>query len=240
MSAPRRHRLLAASVILALAGPLSGCSLVDALAGPEAVEAENPGAAATPEPYASQFTRDGTFQSHIDIDGMDFVYTLWPTKSTPRTNEWYPKGKKYFSFTFQVYDLQRKLRDPFATKRKAYLGDIKVTSRTVTRDGGRTQHPYKLDAEASRITFDPEAVTHPLHGMLITSPKGSFELRNQKIGAMSADTYGLDLTFTATVNVERSPGSGSFVEHQVKQTVPISIFESDTPTRAADIPINAN
>ena len=226
----------AAAVVL-----LSGCSVFDGLTSssdPEETPSASP--SATETPYPSQFTRDGTFQSHIDIDGMDFVYTLWPTKSTPRTNEWYPKGNKFFSFTFQVYDLDRKLRDPFRTKRKAYLGNIKVTSRTITSDGGRTQHPYRLDAEASEITFDPEAVTHPLHGMLITSPKGSFELRNQRIGPVSDDTRGLELTFIADVHFETAPGSGDFVARKVKQTVPIAIFESDTPTKVAKIPVNAN
>lgn len=237
----RRLRTLAASLALVLVGSLSGCSLVDKIGGGgDPVEAENPTAAATEAAYDSQFTRDGTFQSHVDIDGMDFVYTLWPTKSTPRTNEWYPKGNKFFSFTFQVYDLDRKLRDPFRTKRKAYLGNIKVTSRTITSDGGRTQRPYRLDAEAAAITFDPEAVTHPVHGMLITSPKGSFELRNQKIGPMSDDTRGLELTFVADVHYETAPGSGQFVAKKVKQTVPIAIFESDTPTQVAKIPVNAN
>lgn len=242
MSVPSRGaRTLLASLALVLTASLSGCSLVDKIGGgPDPVEAENPTAAATEPAYDSQFTRDGTFQSHIDIDGMDFVYTLWPTKSTPRTNEWYPRGNKFFSFTFQVYDLDRKLRAPFATKRKAYLGNIKVTSRTITSDGGPTQHPYKLDAEASEITFDPEAVTHPRWGMLITSPKGAFELRNQRIRPTSDDTRGLELRFTADVHYETSPGSGEFIAKKVKQVVPIAIFESDTPTKVAEIPINAN
>lgn len=239
---PRRSRGLrglAAALALLVAGSLSSCSVLDGFGtDPEPVKAENP-AAAQPA-YDSQFTRDGTFQSHIKMDGMDFVYTMWPTKATPRTNEWFPKGNKFFSLTLQVYDLDRKLRDPFRTKRKAYLGNIKATSRTITSDGGRTQHPYRLDAEASRITFDPEAVTHPLHGMLITSPKGAFELRNQKIGPVSDDTRGVELTLVADVHFETSPGSGEFVARTVKQTVPIAIFESDTPTVVTKIPINAN
>ena len=67
---------------------------------------------------------------------LDFVYTLYPTKSTPRTNEWYPKGGKYFSFTFQAYDLSQKLRAPFRTKRKVWLSHITVSSATTTTGGG--------------------------------------------------------------------------------------------------------
>ena len=198
-----------------------------------------PSPTATETPYPSQFTRDGTFQSHRKIDGMDFVYTLYPTKSTPRTNEWYPKGSKFFSFTFQVYDLDRGLRDPFDTKRLAYLDRITVDSNTVTYDGGRVQHPYRLDADAKRITFDPQPVSTK-YGMLITSPKGAFELRNQQIKPTSLDTKGIDLIFTAVVWVEEAAGSDRFRKEVIRQKVPISIFRSDEPTQAQRIPINAN
>lgn len=190
----------------------------------------------------SQFTRDGTFQSHIearDIEGMDFVYTLYPTKSTPRTNEWYPRGNKFYSFTFQAYDLSQKIRAPFDSKRKVYLNQIKVTSKTITVDGGPTQHPYKLDGVAKDLTFDPEPVSTK-YGMLITSPKGAFELRNQKIGPMSLDTRGVELQFTATVFVQDEAGRPSYTRRLIKQNVPIQIFESDEPTDVASIPVDAN
>lgn len=234
----RRWRGLGAAI--ALSAVLSSCSLIDG--GSDPVEAESPSASPTADLYDSQFTQDGTFQSHISLDGiegMDFVYTLYPTKSTPRTNEWYPRGAKFFSFTFQAYDLDRQLRDPFATKRKVYLDRIKVTSRTVTSDGGKTQRPYQLNASARAITFDPQPVSTK-YGMLITSPKGAFELRNQKIKGTSLDTRGIELTFTAQVSVQESAGSSRFVQRTVKQTVPIAIFESEEKTEKADIPVNAN
>lgn len=226
--------------LVATAALLSGCSAIDSLTGSGS---QDPSPSATPSasetPYPSQFTRDGTFQSHTEIDGIDYVYTLYPTKSTPRTNEWYPKGAKYFSFTFQAYDLDRELRDPFATKRKVYLERIKVQSDTVTYNGGETEHPYELDAEAKTITFDPEPVSTK-YGMLITSPKGAFELRNQKIKPTSMDTKGIDLYFTATVWAQQSPGSSQYTKQVIKQKVPISIFQSDQPTKSQPIPINAN
>ncbi|MFC7495052.1 MULTISPECIES: hypothetical protein [unclassified Nocardioides] len=239
----RRWRGASATVttVLALALALSGCSAIDGLTGdddPESASSASP--SATETPYDSQFTRDGTFQSHIDIDNLDFVYTLYPTKSTPRTNEWYPKGKKYFSFTFQAYDLDRDLRDPFRTKRKVYLDRIQVTSQVLSVDGGKTgEEPYALDAEARRITFDPEPLSTE-RGMLVTSPKGAFELRNQPIRPTSTDTKGIDLFFTATVWMERRAGSGDFVKKKISQKVPIAIFESDQPTQAQSIPVDAN
>jgi hypothetical protein len=237
-----RSRLVpaAAGMLLAATVLLSGCSAVDSLTGADdPAPAAGASPTATETPYPSQFTRDGTFQSHVEINGMDFVYTLYPTKSTPRTNEWYPKGNKYFSFTFQAYDLDRGIRDPFATKRRAYLSRIEVDSSTVTDDGGRVEHPYRLDADARTVTFDPEPLATK-YGMLITSPKGAFELRNQRIRPTSLDTRGIDLHLTATVWVQESPGSQKFVKKVIRQKVPIAIFASKEPTKAQSIPVDAN
>lgn len=241
MPHPRRARKPGAALVaLALSVLLSSCSLLDNGGDNDPAKAASPAPGSIAARYNSQFTRDGTFQSHIEIDGVDFVYTLYPTKSTPRTNEWYPKGSKFFSFTFQAYDLDRKLRDPFRTKRKVYLSHIRVTSKTTTTQGGPTQHPYRLEADAKAITFDPEPLT-TRYGMIITSPKGAFELRNQKIGPMSLDTRGVDLTFTATVWIQQEAGASTvYVRRQIRQTVPIAIFESDQPTSVASIPIDAN
>ncbi len=78
------------------------------------------------------------------------------------------------------------------------------------------------------------------YGMLITSPKGAFELRNQPIGDLAADTSGVTLTFRAEVHIQRSPGSSSYERETIRQEVPIAIFASDKETEVADIPVNAN
>ncbi|WP_341923841.1 hypothetical protein [Nocardioides psychrotolerans] len=240
MTTTLRRGPRAALLTALLAVALSGCSMLSGdNTDPAAEPSTSTSPTATETPYDSQFTRDGTFQSHIDINGVDFVYTLYPTKSTPRTNEWYPKGNKFFSFTFQAYDLDRGLRDPYKTKRKVYLERIQVTSVTKTTKGRGTTTPYRLDAEARRITFDPEPLTTK-YGMIITSPKGAFELRNQKIRPVPLDTRGIDLMFTATVWVQESAGSDRFTKREIKQTVPIAIFESTKPTKVARIPVNAN
>lgn len=241
-SRPRALRAAAsAAASVAVIAALTGCSAFDGLTGSgdeSASPSASPSASATP--YESQFTQDGTFQSHINKQGVDFVYTLYPTKSTPRTNEWYPGGNKYFSFTFQAYDLDRDLRDPFKTKRKVYLQHITVTSQVVTTDGSpSTEQPYSLDAVAKDVTFDPDP-QHTKKGMLITSPKGAFELRNQTIQPTAATTKGIDLTFSAVVWVERRAGSGTFDKQTISQKVPIAIFSSDKPTAAQSIPVDAN
>lgn len=236
MPTPLRRR---AAVVLAVAAALllGGCSLTDFAAQDSGKAAATPTPSPTPT-FSSQFTRDGTFQSHVDIDGVDFVYTIWPTKSTPRTNLWYPRGNKYFSFTFQAYDLDQKLRDKFKTKRKVWLDRVRVDSETTTTTGA-VERPYELDASAARITFDPEPVKNK-DGMLITSPKGAFELRNQKIGTLAADTKGLNLVFRATVHIQRSAGSKTYYKETIRQRVPIAIFASKEKTAVTKIPVNAN
>ncbi|GAA4375146.1 hypothetical protein [Nocardioides caricicola] len=238
----RTRVAVATAALVASMAALTGCSAIEDLTGssdePSASASASP--SATPTPYESQFTRDGTFQSHIDVNGVDFVYTLYPTKSTPRTNEWYPKGRKYFSFTFQGYDLDQDLRDPFNTKRKVWLERIEVTS-TVKLTGGGTnsERPYELDAVAKNITFDPQPLSTK-YGMLVTSPKGAFELRNQAIRPTAMDTKGIDLHFTATVWIQERAGSNEYYKKTIKQTVPIAIFPSKTPTQAQSIPVDAN
>jgi len=227
--------------LVAVLTVLTGCSGIDSLTSSDDGSAEpSTTPTAAPTPYDSQFTRDGTFQSHIEVNGLDFVYTLYPTKSTPRTNEWYPKGAKYFSFTFQAYDLDQEIRDPFSTKRKVWLERITVTS-TVRLIGGGTssERPYELDAIAENVTFDPEPLTSR-YGMLVTSPKGAFELRNQRIRPTSMKTKGIDLHFTSTVWIQERPGSGQYYKRTIKQTVPIAIFPGEQPTEAKSIPVNAN
>lgn len=236
-----RRRTGAAALVAVAALLLSGCSAINDLTGnDDPSEAASASPTATETPYESQFTRDGTFQSHINIDNIDYVYTLYPTKSTPRTNEWYPKGEKFFSFTFQAYDLDRELRDPFKTKRKVWLQRIRVTSKVILEDGStNTERPYELDAVAKEITFDPEPLSNR-YGMLITSPKGAFELRNQAIQPTSEDTRGIDLIFSSTVYAEDRAGSDRYTKHVIKQRVPIAIFPNDQPTEAQSIPVNAN
>ncbi|MBU1800714.1 MAG: hypothetical protein KKA97_00415, partial [Actinobacteria bacterium] len=90
MSGIRVPRTLA--WVLAVVVAASSCSVLGS--DTEEAPVEAPTSAAVEEALVdSQFTRDGTFQSHLDVKGakgMDMVLTLYPTKSTPRTNEWYP------------------------------------------------------------------------------------------------------------------------------------------------------
>jgi hypothetical protein len=221
---------------------MSGCGMIseaNATSIPSAVPSAT--AAVVEQVDQAQFTRDGTFQSHIKVDGIDFVYTIYPTKSTPRTNLWFPRGDKFFTVTLTAYDLDQDLRSSFAKKRLVYLDRIKVTSSTTTStDSGGSESPYSLDERAARITFDPQPTQHRKYGMLVTSPKGAFELRNQAIGTVSDDTTEVTLKFSAKVYVQRERGSSSYDRQTITQEVPITIFASSEETEVTKIPINAN
>lgn len=226
-----RRLVLLLSLVLAL----TSCSLFED--EPEPTPEDTPRVADVP--FGSEFSRDGTFQSHIKMQGIDFVYTVWSAKATPRMQEWHPRGDKYFSFTFQAYDTRRRLRDRFATKRLVWLERMQITS-TSTTASGSSQSPYSMDEWAPDVTFDPEARTNGRKGMLITSPKGAFELRNQVIGDLADDTEGVTLTFRFTVHIETRAGSKRYVKRDVVQSLPIAVFESDFATRPQPVPYNAS
>lgn len=234
----RRHarNLVAAALLFTLAGCMSQGN---ATPSETATKSPSPSATPTEVPFDSEFSRDGTFQSHEDVDDIDFVYTIWSAKATPRTYQWYPKGDKFFSFTFQGYDTQQRMRDPFRTKRRVWLERMRIESVTTTKSGS-VESPYNLNERAPDITFDPQARTHPRYGMLITSPKGAFELRNQAIKDMAEDTEGITLKFTAIVHVQDKAGTGGYTRKTVSLRLPIAIFESDEATRPQPVPYTAS
>ncbi|WP_300679426.1 hypothetical protein [Nocardioides sp.] len=191
------------------------------------------------EEVYSAFTRDGTFETHTSSTGVDFVMTVYPTKATPRTHEWYPRGNKYFTFTFQAYDLDRALRDPFHTKRKVYLSRVEISSASNSSSGLSTA-PYSLDSSPLDITLDPSPLRSAKYGQMITSPKGSLEVRNQVIGDLPEDTTQVTLDFKFHVWVQKKAGDKTYVQDTIEEKMPIFIYKSDQPTRVLPIAIDAN
>lgn len=235
---PRRGRTPARATVALLAAVLlllQGCSQAEEKPSPEVVKSPS----VAPMPFNSEFSRDGTFQSHIKLDDIDYVFTIWAAKATPRMAEWRPKGDKFFSFTFQGYDTRAEMRDRFRRKRLIWLERVQVSSSTTTASG-TVETPYVLDEWAPDVTFDPEARTSGRKGMLITSPKGAFELRNQVIKDLADDTEGVTLTFRATVHVQQRRGSTSYAKREVSLQIPVAIFASQYPTSPQPVPFNAS
>lgn len=191
--------------------------------------------------FDSQFSKNGVSNIYKNIAGMDYVLSIFPSQATPRSDQWYPKGKKLFTFTFQAYDLNVDLKAPYASKRLAYLGNVTISS-DVTLSGqasGSVSPPYTINGQAAQLTFDPEPNTFRTYGMRITSPKGVFEMRNQTIGDLPDDTIGVTLHFRFYLTVQRVAGQDVWDEEQIEIDVPIGIFESDQSTPIRDVPVDA-
>lgn len=83
--------------------------------------------------------------------------------------------------------------------------------------------PFVLDTDPTLVTLDPEALRSD-SGLLITSPKGGFQLESNQIGQLSADTYGVILDFAMTISSESVAGTGGYSTHVVHLPVPVAIF----------------
>lgn len=235
---------LGTAVLFAASGCSNGGTLFEQPAAAEATASAPASSAAPAAPTASGipsvFSEQGSVQLHQAINGIDYVLTLWPTRATPNPSKWYPKGKKYFNLTFTSYDEGTKLRAKFSKKRKVYLSRVQISSTTVgANDTDSSTTPYWLDTEARKVTLDPDAV-HTSRGMRITSPKGSFEIRNQAIGSLNTGATGVKLKFVAYVSAQSSAGSKHYDKEVIKQTIPIAITPSTERTKAKSIPFDAN
>ncbi|GAA1739026.1 hypothetical protein [Aeromicrobium alkaliterrae] len=235
---PRPERLIArTALVVALAVTATACSNGSPSAEPSPVPTEAASATGADEPTGSMFTDNGTFTSSTVIDGIDYVLTIYPTAATPFTHQWYPGGDKLFTISMTAYDTDRGERDPFSTKRVVFLDRVSVTS-VATDENGDTvgTEPYRLDEQASRVTLDPEPLADPLYGMVITSPKGAFELRDQVIGDLGAQVREVTLSFRATVWAQNAAGSAQVNRQEITAEIPIVIYASDKDTTTVEDP----
>jgi len=220
--------------VTAVALLATACSSGDATSEPTPVPTPQE-SITSDDPTGSMFTDNGTFTSHTVIDGIDYVLTIYPTAATPYTHEWYPGGDKLFTISMTAYDTDRAERDPFATKRWVFLDRVSITSVATDADGDTVGvEPYRLDEQAARITLDPEPLADPTYGMVITSPKGAFELRDQVIGSLGEQVREVVLSFRATVWAQNSAGSPQLNRHEIAQEVPIVIFASAEDTTVVE------
>ncbi|MFT4300100.1 MAG: hypothetical protein QM597_10745 [Aeromicrobium sp.] len=225
-------RPLASIIAITLLASLAACDLNESKdTAPAPVPSATTPTVGPEEATGSMFTDNGTFMSRTTIDGIDFVLTLYPTDATPYTHEWYPKGDKFFTMSMTAYDTERGERDPYATKRMVYFDRLTVTSIAVDADGDTVGlEPYRLDEQPARITFDPEPLADPQYGLLITSPKGAFELRDQVIGDLDPSVRMVTLQFRADVWAQNTAGSSDMNRHTIDVEIPMVIFDSDEET----------
>lgn len=230
-----KSRLLAVIVIGGMAAVSTGCSTFGGILG-AAPGAAN--AAATPAPtptpstslaFDSVFTDFGSVHPVVPIgDNLELQLDMWTEQ---KTHEWYTTANKKFSFVISVFDRAVPADAPFAQKRPVYMSNVTVTATTSTT-GGSSATPFVLNLDPVTTTLDPEALRSDA-GLLITSPKGGFQLESNTIGVLTDDTYGLVLDFSMTITVDAIGGVGGSAagtRSVVHQPIRVAIFRPPAPT----------
>jgi hypothetical protein len=217
-------RLGTVSLVGALAFSLSGCSATSLFgAAPVAapVVTATPTPTATVLPYESVFSDMGSIHPEVALASkLNLQLDMWTEQ---KTHEWYPTSEKLFSMVISVFDTNVAESAPFSKKRKVYMSNLSVTA-TTTTTSGLVEKPFVLDVDPIEVTLDPEALTSD-YGLLITSPKGGFQLESNEIGALAADTTGLVLDFAMTISTQSKSGSKSYATQVVHQLIPVAIFQ---------------
>ncbi|HEV7950509.1 MAG TPA: hypothetical protein VGP24_12150 [Glaciihabitans sp.] len=209
--------LLALSLSACTSGSFLGASPLDA-ATPTTVA--QPVATTTPLVFDSVFTDMGSVHPAVMVSNqLELELDMWTEQ---KTHEWYTDSEKTFSFVINVYDLAVPAEASFATKRQVFMSNLSVKASTTTTSGA-VETPLILDVDPVAVTLDPEALKSE-NGLLITSPKGGFQLEGNTIGVLAPDTLGLTLDFAMTISTESTSGSGVYMTQVVHQVVPVAIF----------------
>jgi len=222
-----RFRTLAAASLVALAAiSLTACTSIPmfgpapaALTGVQTTTVPTP--VATPLVYDSVFSDMGSIHPKVKLaNRLELELDMWTEQ---KTHEWYPDSEKLFSMVISVFDTKVSSKASFEKKRKVYMSNLTVTA-TTTTTSGLVENPFVMNVNPVKVTLDPEAL-RTSKGLLITSPKGGFQLQSNKIGTLAADTTGLVLDFAMTISTQTSGGSRSYTKQVVHQMVPVAIFQ---------------
>jgi hypothetical protein len=200
-------------------GSMFGTSPMDAVS---ATGSTSPTPSAAPLEFNSVFTDMGSVHpTQLIGDRLQLELDMWTEQ---KTHEWYADSEKLFSFVIDVTDLAQPEDAPFATKRLVYMSNLTVTA-TTTTTSGVVETPLVLSVNPIAATLDPEALSS-VHGLLITSPKGGFQLESKSIGVLAPDTIGLNLDYSMVLTSETAAGSGAYVTQTIHQSVPVAIFST--------------
>ena len=183
--------------------------------------------------FASVFTDMGSVHPTVDIaDQLQLKLDVWTEQ---KTHDWTPMADKRFSFVIGVYDNRVPAEAGFDQKRRVYMSNLTVTAKTTTTSG-LVEMPFNLNTDPLKVTLDPEALRSEQGlGLLITSPKGGFQLESQQIGVLADDTEGLMLDFAMQVSFETSPLSNTYTTQVVHQYVPVAIFSEEESKASTDV-----
>ncbi|MFC5928488.1 hypothetical protein D6T64_20955 [Cryobacterium melibiosiphilum] len=170
--------------------------------------------------FNSEFTDMGSVHPTIVLaDQLELELDMWTEQ---KTRDWSPDSEKLFSFVISVYDRSVSADASFESKRHVYMSNIAVTS-TIESATAASSSAYDLNADPVMLTLDPEALQSD-QGLLITSPKGGFQLESERIGSLPADATGITLDFAMTIATESVAGSAAYSSETVHQLIPVAIF----------------
>jgi len=225
-------RISAVSLVALASLTLTGCSIgMPFSVGESPIAAAQAAATSTPTPtptpelvFNSEFSDMGSVHPSTLIgDELDLTLDMWTEQ---KTHDWTASSEKLFSFVINVFDNKVPADATFANKRTVYMSKLVVTATTST-DSGTSSTPFVLNVDPVAATLDPEAIRSE-YGLLITSPKGGFQLESNAINQLPDDTNGLNLDFAMTITSEAASGTKNFIQQEVHISVPVAIFDVAT------------
>ncbi|MCU1405907.1 MAG: hypothetical protein JWQ43_2210 [Glaciihabitans sp.] len=208
-------------ITVSLAGCSSGGFIFGASPLAESTPTATPTPTATVAPFESEFSDMGSVHP-VSIVGpqLELNLDLWTEQ---KTHEWTNDGEKMFSTVINVIDQSVPADAAFALKRQVFMSNVTVTATPVDADGEAGTAMTLLNIDPVAATLDPEALKSD-YGLLITSPKGGFQLESTDLGELDDDVTGVVLDFAMTITSETAGGSAVYAQQVVAQTVPIAIY----------------
>jgi hypothetical protein len=238
---PRRllRRIVTAAAATSLVASLAACDAIQLFPGQSD---NNPAPQTSQTPAPTQTCGNYAFDSVFSAYGSVHYTLLLADKLTfyldmfteQKTHDWFPSADKHLSFVLKVVDSRVPIRAKFAEKRRVFMGQLQIDAVTKKQDGSTGPTAYSLHTnDPLSITLDPEALHSRQYGLLVTSPKGGFELDQIKLDAMPDDTIGFDMDFTFQLSTETKAGSGKFATHLYTATIPVAVFSQATQNESS-------
>lgn len=246
---PRRlvRRLATVALATALVGSVAACDPISFFPSQQPATVQttpaNPATESALPSVCGNYTFDSVFSAygsvHYTLLLADQLTLYLDMYTEQKTHEWFPSTKKDLSFTIRVVDSSVPLRAKFALKRRVYMGQITIDATTQNAAGQSGINAYSLNADPRAVTLDPEALQDKVYGLLITQPKGGFELDHIVLKAMPSDTVGFNMNFTMQLSAETVHGSKKYATHLYSVTLPVAVFSPSTANESSSCATNA-
>jgi hypothetical protein len=228
----RFSRVGTIAIVGLMAASLSGCAAVGSVFGlvPASEVTATPTPTATVAPFESEFTDMGAVHPASLIGtSLNLNLDMWTEQ---KTHEWTANSEKLFSLVIDALDTTVPAEAAFALKRQVFMSNVTVTGTPVTADGTEGTPIPLINVDPIAATLDPEAL-RSVYGLLITSPKGGFQLESTDIGPLEDGVTGIIIDVKMTITAESAGGSAAYAAQVVEQQIPVAIFTDAEAAKAA-------